>query len=338
MVGCVVVRGGDVVGEGWHAEYGGPHAEAAALDQAGPAAQGATVYVTLEPCAHHGKTPPCADALAEAGVARVVFGAADPTDKASGGAERLRTAGVEVEGPVLAPHEARKDDPHFFHRATNSETPYVAVKLAVSLDGKLSEAPGERTPLTGEAANRETHRLRAGFDAVMVGGVTARVDDPLLTVRGPVEPRVPPVRVVLDSRARIVPEARLFQDVDRAPVWVLHGPHADPADVRKLEAAGARTLEVTKGPGGLELAQVLRVLRREGVGSLLCEGGGTLATALLAERQVNRLHLLIAPRLLGEAGVPAFPGAPREDLEGWEPVTEPEGLGRDVHLTLERRA
>lgn len=338
MVGCLVVRDGEVVGEGWHAEYGGPHAEVVALDEAGPRARGATAYVSLEPCSHRGKTPPCTDALQTAGVARVVFGAEDPSAEAGGGADALRRAGIQVEGPLLGRDEARRDNPHFLHRVERPGDPYVALKLAVSLDGRIAERPGRRTPVTGEAANRETHRLRAGFDAVLVGGITARVDDPLLTVRGPVEPRVPPARIVFDSGARLEPTARLFGDVDRAPVVVLHAAGAPPERVAALRDAGARVHEVPAAEGGLDLSAALQTTLEEGLGTVLCEGGGKLAAALVNQGLVNRIHLFMAPMAFGEDAVPAFPGTPAVGAWAhWEPAEEPRVLGRDLHLVLERR-
>ena len=177
------------MGEGWHEEYGGPHAEVNAIRSAGDAARGATAYVSLEPCSHHGQTPPCSESLLKAGVARVVFGASEPGDETGGGGELMEQAGVEVVGPATDVRTFHEVDPAFFY-TTRYQRPYLALKLAVSLDGRIAARAGERTPLTGDDANREVHRLRSGFDAVLVGGETARVDDPLLTVRYGLDPRI----------------------------------------------------------------------------------------------------------------------------------------------------
>lgn len=332
LVGAVVVRGGMVVGEGFHAEYGGPHAEVVALEGAGPAARGATLYVTLEPCAHHGKTPPCTEAILEAGLARVVFGANDPT-AAAGGADRLRRAGVAVEGPA-AEAAVRRQNAAFFHAAAGG-LPWLALKYALSLDARLAARAGEATPISGASAREEVHRLRAGFDAILVGSGTVRVDDPLLTVRGPVAPRRPPIRVVVDRRASLPPGARLLASAEQAPVWVFVSKEAYAARHGALESAGARVLAAPEAAGGLDLESVLTTLRREGVASVLCEGGGRLGAALLAADRVERLYLFLAPLLLGEQGVPAFPGRfpSGASWERWG-LRELEG---DTLLILDRR-
>lgn len=308
LVGAVVVRDGAVVGEGYHAEYGGPHAEVVALREAGDRARGATLYVTLEPCAHHGKTPPCTDAILEAGVRRVVIAAGDPSPDAGGGAARLRAAGIEVVEGVER-ERARSQNAAFFH-AVERGSPYVVLKYALSLDARLSEAPGRPTAVTGAAALRETHRLRAGYDAILVGIGTVLADDPLLTVRGAVVPRVPPVRIILDTQARLPLESRLVRSVDETPVWVVCRDTAPVARRNTLEAAGVRILEVgSAGPGGsgLDPGAVLDRLRAERIRSVFCEGGGRVGAALLAGDHVERLTLFYAPRLFGDGGVPAFP-------------------------------
>lgn len=336
MVGCVVVRDGEVVGEGYHRTFGGPHAEVLALRRAGDAARGATVYVSLEPCAHHGKTPPCTEALLQAGVARVVYGAADPTAEAAGGGARLRAAGLEVVGPVWSRGEAHRENPAFFHCA-GTNTPFVALKLALTLDGAIAEAPGTRTRITGAEAHREVHRIRAGFDAVLVGANTARVDDPLLTVRHGGEAREGPRRFLLDTHARLPSDAAVFRDADRVPVHVFTGRSADEMALERLEAAGAHVHPVDTTPEGLDLKEVLRVAWDLGVRSILCEGGGRLASSLLREGRVGRMYLFLAPRTLGSGAVPGFPGDPG-DL-GWSRFSawaEPRQLGRDLLWVLDK--
>ena len=289
MVGCVIVRNGETVGEGWHAEYGGPHAERAALSDAGGRARGATAYVSLEPCRHQGKTPPCTRALVKAGIRRVVYGASDPGSDAGGGGQELRGAGIRVEGPVLASRDARILNPGFFHAEPGR--PWIALKLAVSLDGRISAAEGARTQLTGSDVHACVHRLRAGFDAILVGTRTALVDDPLLTVRGEVTPRVPPTRVILDAGGRIPPGARILREGE-GDVLFFTTPSSSGQWRRSIERAGGEVTEVESGPGeGVSLPAVLGSLRGSGVGRLLCEGGGKLAGSLLREGLVDRVYL-----------------------------------------------
>lgn len=334
LVGCVLVKDGEVVGEGWHREFGGPHAEVEALRVAGAVARGATAYVSLEPCGHHGKTPPCALALREAGVSRVVYGAADP-GVGGGGARLLREGGVQVVGPLLSPTEARRENPAFF--AAQEGRGWLALKLALTLDGRIAAAPGERTQLTGAEASAWVHRLRAGFDGILVGGRTAQVDDPLLTVRGDIEPRVPPVRVVVDPSAKLSPRARLLAADLPGRVLVVVAADAPPERTGPLEEAGAGVVRVARAPGGVDPAEVRQALLAQGLWSLLCEGGGRLASAFLQAGAVDRMHLLLVPRTMGPAGVPGFPeggtGGPGAD---WVPVGAPALLGGDTLLTFDR--
>jgi len=333
MVGAVLVRDGDVVGEGWHAEFGGPHAEVAALDAAGPRAEGATLYVTLEPCTHTGKTPPCTPAVIEAGVRRVVVGCRDPDPEAGGGADALRRAGLDVSVGVEGPTCARLLAAYLWGRV--GRTPFVALKLALSLDGGLAREPGRRTAVTGPEAGRWVHRLRAGFDAILVGRGTLEADDPLLTVRGDVEPRSAPVRVILDSGLSVSPEARVVTTGTEAPTWVLCGPDA-PAERRaRLEKAGVRVIELRAGPAGVDTGAALARLAGEGVGTVLAEGGARVARSLLEGAWVQRLHLLYAPLLFG-AGAPAGFGGAAAGRGGWH-VYDRRALGEDTHLALESR-
>ena len=341
------------MGEGVHERFGGPHAEALALERAGPLARGATAYVSLEPCGHQGKTPPCADALVEAGVARVVYWAEEPGAEEGGGGDRLRSGGVRVEGPFGMSHEWQAENPAFFHR--RSDRPFVAVKLALSVDGGLAPPGGRRHWLTGPEARDEVHRLRAGFDAIMVGAGTWRADDPKLTVRGSVRPLQAPLRILLDGRGDMASDAAVFQDP--GPVLIAAGSEACDG-LRERLGASAEVLPLGQGPGGLDLEGLLAVLARRDVGSLLCEGGGRLVASLLAHDAVDRLYLFHTPRVLGPGRVPAFPGptgawgpevgsdaGPTEPQgeasEGpavtrWRRVLPPQTFGQDVLITLDR--
>ena len=337
MVGCVLVRDGAVVGEGFHGRFGGPHAEIVALEAARSAAEGATAYVTLEPCNHHGKTPPCSAALMRAGVRRVVFGAADPGRSSGGGAERLRAAGVAVTGPVWSRPEGEAVSPAFFHAARHA-TPYVALKLAMTLDARIAAGPGRRTRITGQEAEAEVHRLRSGYDAVMVGAGTVRADDPRLTVRHAPKGDRPLRRVVLDSDAALPPDAALFQTgADDAPVHVFTRESVSEAAMERLEAVGAHVHPVRESARGLALDHVLEVLWEIGVRSVFCEGGRTVAASLLTEGRVQRLYLLVAPRTLGTHGLPAFADdADQLDWDAFLPADEPRLFGRDTLLTYHR--
>jgi diaminohydroxyphosphoribosylaminopyrimidine deaminase / 5-amino-6-(5-phosphoribosylamino)uracil reductase len=321
MVGCVLVRDGVLVGEGWHREWGGPHAEVEALAAAGAAAEGTVAFVSLEPCRHRGKTPPCTRALLDAGVRRVVFGAPDPGIRSGGGAKELQGAGVEVVGPVLTPEEARRENPAFFHHLP--DRPWTVLKLALSLDGRISPAQGQRARLTGPEAMEAVHHLRAGVDGILVGTETAAVDDPLLTVRGALVPRVPPVRIVLDLKGRLGPGLRLLQ-AEGPPVWILTGAGSPPEWRKRMEGAGARILEVDRGGvgEGPSPRDLLRRLRGEGIGSLLCEGGGRWGSALAGAGAVDRLVHIVAPLFLGPQGVPGYPTGTGgvEGAEGTAPL------------------
>ena len=263
------MRNGQIVGEGYHHHAGGPHAEANALTAAGDKARGATAYVTLEPCSHHGRTPPCADALLRAGVTRVVVACADPNPVASGGAQRLRENGVLVEVGLLAEAAAEVNEQFLFSVRTGR--PRVVLKAAASLDGRIALPSGESQWITGPAARRQAHRLRAECGAVLVGRRTVELDDPLLTARLPGVVNQP-LRVVLDPSNRLSGRERIFND--SAPSW-----------------------HVT---GTIDLRNLLRELHDRGVRGLLVEGGAVTAGHFLKANLADRLELFIAPRLLGD--------------------------------------
>jgi diaminohydroxyphosphoribosylaminopyrimidine deaminase/5-amino-6-(5-phosphoribosylamino)uracil reductase len=301
MVGAVIVRDGAIVGKGFHAKFGEAHAEVAALQEASERARGATVYVTLEPCNHFGKTPPCVDALIGAGVKRVVAAVRDPGRESGGGAVRLREAGIEVDVGVEE-SEAREINAPFFFAATGATRPWVTLKLAVSLDGAIAGSPASTSPprwLTGEAARKYVHRLRAQSDAIAVGIGTAIADDPLLTVRHGRRPRVPPLRVVFDRAARLPLGSRLVRTARKVPTLVM----SDQADAGAARALEGKGVLVERAP---DLPSKLELLHRRGVRSLLVEGGSVIAGAFLAAKAVDRLIIFQAPVLLGAGAIPAF--------------------------------
>lgn len=334
MVGCVIVRDGQLVGEGWHREYGGPHAEVEAFRQAGEAARGATAYVTLEPCSHHGKTPPCTEALIATGITRVVFAASDPNSKAAGGADVLRAAGIEVAGGVEE-RAARDQNAVFFyaHSAEGDARPFVALKLALSADARIADRDGGSVWITGEEARAETHRLRAGFDAVAVGIGTALADDPQLTVRGSIIPRIAPARVVFDRALRLPPASTLVRTAAQAPVIAVTSVDAPAERQAALEAAGVR---VMRAPDGI--AEGLQTLRQAGIRSMFVEGGATLAGALLAANAVDRLYLFYAPVFLGPRGLSPFAALespPIAKAPRWRRISAA-AFGADTLVTLAR--
>jgi len=301
MVGAVVVRAGRIVGEGYHARHGGPHAEVAALTKAGKAARGATVYVTLEPCSHWGKTPPCTDALIAAGVARVVCATRDPSKNAGGGARKLRRAGISVEFGLEAEAARELNAPFYFAHDARGR-PLVTVKLALSADGAVGRRGAGRVRITGAAAEREVHRMRANSDAIAVGVGTALADDPALTVRLSKAARVPPVRVVFDRRARLPLNSSLAATARAIPTVLLAGKPAAARELR-LFKAGVEVFRTKSLRHGLQL------LAQHEVRSLFVEGGPTVVRALLAARLVDRIVIFQSPRCLGAGAIAAFDDA-----------------------------
>ncbi|HEY7615128.1 MAG TPA: bifunctional diaminohydroxyphosphoribosylaminopyrimidine deaminase/5-amino-6-(5-phosphoribosylamino)uracil reductase RibD [Gemmatimonadales bacterium] len=333
LVGAVLLSpDGRVVGEGWHAEFGQRHAERVALEAAGARARGATMVVTLEPCNHHGKQPPCTDAVLAAGVRRVVAAMPDPNPEAHGGAATLAGQGVEVR-IGLDREAAEAQNVIFLHRFRNTERPFVALKLATSLDGRIADAAGQSRWISGEQARAHVHWLRAGFDAIGVGGRTARQDDPQLTARGAVEPRVAPRRVIFDTAAELSTELAAVRTASEVETIVIASPDAPTVNLRRLELAGVVVLRAES------LEEALAQLRARAVGSLMVEGGGRLAGALLAQGLVDRYYWVQSPLLLGEQGVPALTGVPSEPIaraERWA-VVERRALGDDTLLVLDHR-
>ncbi len=303
-VGCVIVREGQVVGRGWTQPGGRPHAETEALARAGEAARGATAYVTLEPCSHWGRTPPCCDALIAAGVARVVAAAGDPDPRVDGrGLRRLREAGVAVEQGLLEA-EARALIAGFVRRITRG-LPLITLKLATSLDGRIATATGESRWITGRAARRAAHALRANHDAVLVGSGTVLADDPDLSCRVPGMARVPIARVVADTRLRTPLGARLVRTARAVPTWIATRTGQPPAALAPFLEAGVEILPVRAKEGGLDLVALLGALAQRGVTRVLAEGGAGVAAGLLRAGLVDRIAWFHAPGVMGGDGLPA---------------------------------
>lgn len=300
-VGCVIVTHGRIVGRGWTQDGGRPHAETVALAQAGEDARGATVYVTLEPCAHHGKTPPCAEALIAAGVARVVVALGDPDGRVAGrGIAMLEQAGIAVETGLLA-DQARADHAGFLSRITAAR-PFVTLKLAGTLDGRIATASGESQWITGPEARRAVHMMRARHDAVLVGAGTLRADDPALSVRGLGITRQP-VRIVVSRAVKLPLTSQLAQTARQSPVWICHGAEADMADWLAL---GAVSLPCAVRAGQVEPEAMMQALASAGITRLFCEGGGMLAASLLGAGLVDDLVVMTAGCAIGAEGTPAL--------------------------------
>ncbi len=322
-VGCVLVRDGVVVGEGWTQPGGRPHAERVALDRAGDAARGAFAYVSLEPCSHHGKTPPCADALIAAGVTRAVIACGDPAPRVNGrGIERLRKAGIEVVLGLMEA-EARALNAGFFSRIERGR-PWVTAKIAATLDGRIATRSGESRWITGEPARAEGHRLRSEADAVLTGGGTLIADDPLLTVRLPGFEQRQPLRIVVEGRTPLPETARIWETASAdSPVWLLSA-RLDSRRAAAFAARRVRCLEVAAGDDGRpSIPALLRRLGEEGLTRLLLEAGSILTAAFIAADAVDGLAWFRAPLLIGgdglagvaSLGVSALAQAPRFSLE-----------------------
>jgi len=339
-VGCVIVKQGRVVGRGWTQSGGRPHGETEALRRAGEAARGATAYVSLEPCCHWGRTPPCVDALITAGVRRVVVALEDPDPRVAGeGMRRLRAAGLDVEVGLCA-EEAAEVNAGFLSRLRLGR-PLVTLKFATSLDGRIATASGESQWISGPPARERAHALRASHDAIMVGTGTAVVDDPQLTCRLPGLDHRSPVRVVIDRHLRIPPTARLIADAHQVPTWVLTLRSADPDRRAAFLANRVTLIDVDHdSTGQVDLAAALGVLGERGITRLLVEGGAGLAAAFFRARLVDRLVWVHAPLAIGGDGIPAIAGLDLTAL-AHAPAFErlsTQTIGDDVLTTFHVRA
>ncbi|MDA8353799.1 MAG: bifunctional diaminohydroxyphosphoribosylaminopyrimidine deaminase/5-amino-6-(5-phosphoribosylamino)uracil reductase RibD [Firmicutes bacterium] len=295
LVGAVVVKDGQLIGSGAHLKAGTPHAEVHALDMAGDEAKGATLYVTLEPCDHYGKTPPCTEKTIQSGIVRVVIGSTDPDPRVSGGGiRRLREAGIHVSTGILSGPCHRLNEAYFHHRRTGF--PFVTLKTAITLDGKTAAPTGDSQWVTGEEARIEVHRLRHQHDAVLVGAGTALADRPRLTVRLAGGGKQP-LRLVVDSRLRMPVDSPLI-DVKEGPTWVFTTDAADRKKEELLKERGLRVFRTGKGPR-VDLTSMFGILGEEGIVSVLAESGGELNASLLREGWVNKVAFFIAPKILG---------------------------------------
>ncbi len=336
-VGAVVVKDGVIVGRGWTQPGGRPHGEPEALRRAGDAARGSTLYVTLEPCSHFGKTPPCTDAVIAAGISRVVSAIEDPNSEVAGqGHAKLRAAGIAVDIGVGAAEAAHDHAGHF--RRVRDRRPHVILKLAVSADDKIAGPGGRPVAITGEAARARVHLLRAQSDAILVGIGTVLADDPLLTCRLPGMADRSPVRVVLDPALRIPGESKLVRSARETPLWVFASELADAPAAARLGAAGAQVIRIPPGPGaGLDLPAVLRALSDKGITRLLVEGGSRVASAFVAGRLVDEMWLLRGPETIGDgvAALDALPLSAITQSPGLR-VRASESLGKDSLTIYER--
>jgi diaminohydroxyphosphoribosylaminopyrimidine deaminase/5-amino-6-(5-phosphoribosylamino)uracil reductase len=337
-VGAVIVNGGVIVGRGWTQPGGRPHAEIEALRRAGEAARGATLYVTLEPCSHYGKSPPCADAIVAAGVARVVSALEDPNPKVAGsGHARLRAAGIAVDVGVGAA-EARRD--HAGHiRRMREGRPQVMLKLAISADGKAGAADRRPLAITGKRVRDRVHLLRAQHDAIMIGIGTVLADDPLLTCRLPGMEGYSPVRIVLDSARRLPLGSRLVRTARETAVWVFTEARGAGAQTDALQTAGVEIFRAPGQAGRLDLSAVLTLLAERGISRLMIEGGPTLAAAFVTADLVDEAVLFQSPKAVGDDGIDALEGLPLTVLTQSPHLASVRcgAVGADTYELFERR-
>jgi len=338
-VGAVVVKDGVIIGRGWTQPGGRPHAEPEALRRAGEAARGATLYVTLEPCSHFGKSPPCADAIISAGISRVVAAIEDPNPEVAGqGLAKLRAASISVDVGLLAEEAAHDHAGHF--RRIRDHRPHVILKLAVSADGKIAASGHKPVSITGEAARTRVHLLRAQCDAILVGIGTVLADDPMLTCRLPGMVARSPVRVVLDRSLRIPAGSRLVHSAPETPLWVVTSELAEAAAAARLGAAGAQVIRIAPSAApGLDLSAVLRALAEKGTTRLMVEGGSRVASSFVADDLVDEVWLLRGAAAIGDDGIAALDALPLAEITQSPrlKLRASETLGGDSLSIYERR-
>ncbi|PID41411.1 MAG: riboflavin biosynthesis protein RibD [Proteobacteria bacterium] len=333
-VGAVIVKNGKPVATGYHKKAGTPHAEIHALQKAGEHARGAILYVTLEPCSHTGKTPPCCRAIVDAGITQVVIGMLDPNPLVNGGGVRyLQDHGVEVAGPVLEKKCFELNRP--FIKMITTGLPFVVMKAGLSLDGKLNFQQGMGGAVTGNEVKRKVHRMRDQYDAILVGIETVMVDNPALTTRIPGKKGRDPVRIILDSHLRIDERATVLKQKSAAPTWIFCLDSADPVKVARLRDRGVHIFFVGPGEQGLDLAEVLKRTAERGCLSILVEGGGHIHGSFLKSKLVDRACLFYAPVFAGNNGVSTVIGLTAKDRKGAVSLTGTmiRRIGEDVMIT-----
>jgi diaminohydroxyphosphoribosylaminopyrimidine deaminase / 5-amino-6-(5-phosphoribosylamino)uracil reductase len=332
MVGCVIVEGAEIIGEGWHRQFGGDHAEVEALRLAGNRARGATMYVTLEPCCHQGKTPPCSKAVIAAGLRRVVVAQRDPFPKVSGGGlQELRAAGIQVDVGLLEDEARRLNAPYL--KLVEKGRPWVIAKWAMTLDGKIATRSGSSRWISCDESRAIVHRLRGRVDAILVGRQTVASDDPLLTAR-PAGPRTA-VRVVLDTQGSVSSDCQLLRTAREAPVLAAVGEACPASQRQRLAAAGCEVFVCIGDTHAARLASLLDELGRRRFTNVLVEGGGQVIGSLLDARQVDEVHVFIAPRLAGGASAPTpIAGVGVEQMSSALALESPQvqQVGPDVYV------
>ena len=325
MVGAVLVKDGQLIGEGFHAYTGSDHAEVAALRDAGPAATGATLYVSLEPCCHYGRTPPCVDQILQAGIRRVVAACEDPNPAVSGkGIAALRAAGLSVDVGVLTEEAERLNEAFFTHVRTGR--PFVTLKVAASLDGKIATRTGESRWITGESARRRVHQLRNEVDAVLVGIGTVLRDDPLLTTRLGIADQRDPTRVIVDNLARLPLRAKVVNRASTAPTILAVSQMAPRTKLEALEREGVQVIVVESSPRRVSLERLIEALGKRGVLSVMIEGGAEINASALREGIVDKVLVFLAPTLIGGKSTPTAVGG-----DGIESLSQAVRL-RDVRI------
>lgn len=332
MVGCVIAQGAEIIGEGWHRRFGGPHAEVEALSIAGRRAAGATLYVTLEPCCHYGKTPPCTKAVLEAGVGRVVVAQADPFPQVDGGGvAELRARGVQVEVGLLEAEARRLNAPYL--KLIRTGRPWIIAKWAMTLDGKTATRAGTSQWISNPQSRQIVHQIRGRVDGIMIGRETAQLDDPLLTARPPGART--PLRIVVDTHGSVSSQSKLVCTAKETPVLIAVGPHASKSDRDRLSAAGCEVLVCPATRHAVRLEQLLDELGRRRLTNVLAEGGGRLVGSLLDARQIDEVHVFIAPKLVG--GVAArtpIAGEGFDEIANALSLDQPviQAIGTDVYV------
>ena len=335
IVGAVVVKNGRVVGQGYHQKAGGAHAEVNAIDDAGEKARGATIYVTLEPCNHFGRTPPCTQKIIAAGIQRVVVAMADPNPDVKGGGNlHLQNQGIEVITGVCEDQARTLNEA--FTTWISTGKPFVILKCAATLDGRIATRTGDSRWITGPAARRYVHRIRQAVDGIMVGVETVKKDDPSLTTRLEGEAGADPTRIILDTHLTTPPTAKLLHQTSEAPTWIVCGPDADAGCRTALENTGARVITAAVANGRIDLPALMKQLGGLQIGSLLIEGGGTVVGSALATGIVDKLCLFYAPKLLGgDDGIPMCRGIGPERMQDALAVHDLEVLRFDADVLLQ---